>query len=59
MWWSLGIGAAGNIAMTLILHTLGPNMMPTSWLGFALILVFYVRPQGVLPERIPPAPRTP
>lgn len=37
MWWSLGIGAAGNIAMTLILRTLGPNMMPTSWLGFALI----------------------
>ncbi len=26
--------------------------------GVALILVFYVRPQGVLPERIPPAPRT-
>jgi branched-chain amino acid transport system permease protein len=25
--------------------------------GVALILVFYVRPQGVLPERIPPAPR--
>jgi branched-chain amino acid transport system permease protein len=27
--------------------------------GVALILVFYVRPQGVLPERVPPAPRTP
>jgi branched-chain amino acid transport system permease protein len=27
--------------------------------GVALILVFFVRPQGVLPERIPPAPRTP
>ncbi|QCI66738.1 branched-chain amino acid ABC transporter permease [Phreatobacter stygius] len=26
--------------------------------GIALILVFYVRPQGILPERIPPAPRT-
>ncbi|MGL4290849.1 MAG: branched-chain amino acid ABC transporter permease [Phreatobacter sp.] len=26
--------------------------------GVALILVFYVRPQGILPERIPPAPRT-
>lgn len=25
--------------------------------GAALILVFYLRPQGVLPERIPPAPR--
>lgn len=25
--------------------------------GIALILVFYLRPQGILPERIPPAPR--
>jgi branched-chain amino acid transport system permease protein len=25
--------------------------------GAALILVFYLRPQGVLPERIPPAPK--
>jgi branched-chain amino acid transport system permease protein len=25
--------------------------------GVALILVFYLRPQGLLPERIPPAPR--
>jgi branched-chain amino acid transport system permease protein len=25
--------------------------------GAALILVFYLRPQGLLPERIPSAPR--
>lgn len=27
--------------------------------GLALILVLHLRPQGLLPERIPPAPRTP
>lgn len=37
MKWSLLVGVTGNVAMVVIMKMLGPNPMPTTWLGFSLV----------------------